>query len=379
MQSQPIHSSRRRQSAGLALLGLTLIMVMACGSLGNVTSVISGVGTAASAGATAGSGATTAAHNGASLSTAKCQTIGDAYIDFSGEYVWLGLLGRDGAYAANTPDSPTFVNIPKLRTDMDTLSTLPDGTVGATGAAITQFRQLIDQVDANFKSGGKPFSNGSGDGQKVMDLYLKLAVPYTIVGQAFTSACPNYAVATAAPNKASFQIGQTASVGDLRVTLVKVVQPSAGTGVLPQAGNRFLLMYVTITNTGQTALTISPVSETSLNDAAGKAYGFDMAANEMTTVAADGSLDTQIAAGASHSGVVGYQLPTNAGDLLWIFQDFGSNKAIFAVKASDVDTSGASSAPTEDALRASAGATGTELMNMLATADAANMTATATP
>jgi hypothetical protein len=90
-------------------------------------------------------------------------------------------------------------------------------------------------------------------------------------------------------------------------------------------------------------------------------------------------LDATIPAGGTQAGLVGYQLPVNAGDLLWIFQDFAQNRAIFAVKASDVDTSAASSAPTEDALRNSAGATMTAFMDMAATADAADMTATAAP
>ena len=79
----------------------------------------------------------------------------------------------------------------------------------------------------------------------------------------------------------------------------------------------------------------------------------------------DNGLDGEIPAGGTHSGLVAYQLPANAGDLLWIFQDFGQNRAIFAVKASDIDTS--------------VGATMTALFGMVATADAADMTATAAP
>lgn len=385
MQTHPIGSTRRRQNAGLALLALTLVMVTACASIGNVTSAVSGAATGAAAlgsqapsAATAGPGATAASQAGGSVSSAQCQTVGAAYIDFEGEYPFLGIASDDG-YATNTPDSLRYINIPKLRTDLDTMAILPDATLGSVSAAIAQFRQLVDQVDSNIKSGGKPFSDGSGNGQKVLDLYLKLAVPYTVVSEAFAAACPHYSAPTAAPDKAGFQIGQTASVGDLRVTLDKVSEAPLDAGNLPQPGNRFLLVHVTIRNTGAAAMQVAGLGETNLKDAAGNSYGFDPFANNLPAAGGDNALDAQIPAGGTHAGLVGYQLPANAGDLLWIFQDYGQNRAVFAVKVSDIDTSAAASAPTVDAARSSAGATQTEFMNIVNTAQAGQPTETPAP
>src|SRR6202011_4286755 len=134
---------------------------------------------------------------------------------------------------------------PKVRSDLDVMGTLPDGELGPIAPAIAQIRQLVDQVDANFKSGGKPFSDGSGNGQKVIDLYLKLAAPYTVVSAAFAGACPHYSAPTAAPAVAGYQIGQTANVGDLRVTLDKVAVAPPSANPMLQPGNRYLLVHVT--------------------------------------------------------------------------------------------------------------------------------------
>ena len=368
----------RRRGAGLALLLSAAVMLLACGSLGSVTSAVSSAATGAAAvGSSQPAAGGTPRSAAGALSTAQCQKIGDAFIDFEGEYPFLA-IASDSAYAANTPDSPTYINIPKLHNDLDVLSTLPGGTVGALGAALNQFRQLVDLVDSNFKAGGKPFSDGSNNGQKVMDEYLKLAVPYTIVAEGFGNSCSNYSVSTPVPDAASFQIGQTASVGDLRVTLDKVMQPPSDVG-LPQAGNRFLVVHVTIKNVGAVPQTVTALSETNLKDSTGTSYGFDPFANSLAAVSGDNALDAQIPAGGTHAGLVGYQLPANAGDLLWIFHDYGQGRAIFAIKVSDIDLSGASSAPTEDALRSSAGATMTEFMNLVATSDAMALTATAGP
>jgi hypothetical protein len=383
MTIKPVRSHSDRRPTAVALSLALAVMVLACGGIGSVTSAVGSAATGVAAVASQSAPVATPVGAGVTANTqssAKCQTIGPAYLDFEGVYPILG-LASDGAYAANTPDSLTYINIPKLRTDLDVMGTLPDGELGPTAPAIAQIRQLVDQVDANFKSGGKPFSDGSGNGQKVIDLYLKLAQPYTVVSAAFAGACPHYSAATAAPDVAGYQLGQTASVGDLRVTLDKVAVAPPSANPLLQPGNRYLLAHVTIQNAGQSALQVTGM-ETSLKDGAGNTYGWDPFAS--SSAASDAFADGKIPAGATQAGLVSYQLPANAGDLLWIFQDYGQNRAVFAVKVSDIDTSNAGNAATQDALQNSAGATMTAFLDMAATADAANATAdaanmTATP
>ncbi len=347
MPIRPVRSHPNRRPAAVALSLALAVMVLACGGIGSVTSAVGSAATGVAAVASQSVPVATSVGAGVTAnpqSSAKCQTIGAAYLEFEGVYPMLG-LANDGAYAANTPDSLTYINIPKLRTDLDVIGTLPDGELGPIAPAIVQIRQLVDQVDANFKSGGKPFSDGSGNGQKVIDLYLKLALPYGVVSAAFAGACPHFSAATAAPDVAGYQIGQTANVGDLRVTLDKVA--------------------------------VAPPSATSLKDVAGTTYGWDPFAS--SSAASDAFADGKIPAGGTQTGLVSYQLPANTGDLLWIFQDYGQNRAVFAVKVGAIDTSNAGNAATEDALRNSAGATMTALFSMAATADAASITDTPAP
>ncbi len=386
MQRQPFRAHPKRRPAALALLLVTAALAAACAGTSNVGPAINGAATVAAAvnsqadslgtaAAASTPGAITAAAG--AQSTARCQTIGDAYLDFENETPFLAALGSDGAYAANTPDSPTYINIPKVRADLDTLGTLPNGTLGPLSPAIAQVRQLVDQVDANFKSGGKPFTDGSGNGQKVLDDYLKIAQPLTVVAEAFASACPHYAASTTAPDAAGYQIGQTASVGDLRLTLDTVAVPPPSANPMLQPGNRYLLAHITIKNAGTAPLQVTGM-ETSMKDGAGTVYGFDPFASN----AAAGSMpliDGSIPAGGTLAGLVSYQLPATAGDLLWIFQDYGQNRAIFAVPASAIDISQAGNAATADTLKSSAGATMTAFMNLVATSDAASVTDTPAP
>jgi Domain of unknown function (DUF4352) len=378
---KPARSNPNRRPAALALLLIASMTVMACASIGNVTSTIGTAATAAAAIASqSGSAVTPVSGTGGAQSSARCQTIGNAFIDFEGEYPFLAALTSDGAYASNTPDSMAYVNIPKLQGDLDVLATLPNGPVGPIAPAIDQFRALVNQIDSNIKSGGKPFSDGSGDGQKVLDLYLKLAQPYVVVAETFGSACPNYsaAAATPAPAQPSLAIGQTGNVGDLRVTVDKVSQPAIADG-LPQPGNRFLIVHVTIANTGKTALQVTALGETNMKDAAGNDYGFDPFANALPSLGAGGGFDGEIPAGGTKVGLVAYQVPTNAGDLTWIFHDYVPNQVTFAIPASSIDTSAASSAPTEQALRDSAAASQTAFFSMAATVEAADLTGTPAP
>jgi hypothetical protein len=386
MSIQPVRSHQDRRPAALALLLVTALMVVACAGLGNVSSAVGAASTAAvaissqasgaatqaaatPAAVTPAPGATTAAAGGAQ-STARCQTIGAAYMDFQAETPWLAALASDGAYSANTPDSPTYINIPKVRADLDVLGTLPNGSLGPISPAIAQIRQLVDQVDANFKSGSKPFSDGSGNGQKVIDLYAKIAEPLTVVAEAFASACPHFTAATAAPDVAGYQISQTASVGDLRVTVdsVTVAPPLAYLiGAVLQPGWRWLQVHITVQNAGQTTLQVGGL-ETSLKDGAGTVYGSNPFAGD---TAARDFIDGAIPAGGTLAGLVFYAVPASAGDLLWIFQDYGQNRAVFAVPASAIDTSQAGNAATQDALQSSYNATVTAMVGMAATGDAA--------
>src|SRR5205823_5518202 len=119
---------------------------------------------------------------------------------------------------------------------------------------------------------------------------------------------------------------------------------------LPQPGKRYLILQITIQNTGQVPLQVTGLGETDIKDANGTSYGFDPFANALPTLGAGAAFDGEIPAGGTHKGLLAYQVPASSGDLTWIFHDYVPNQVIFAIKTSDIDTSAAASAPTEAAL-----------------------------
>src|SRR5260221_1760814 len=110
MSNRPVRSNHDRRPAALALLLVAALMVVACAGIGNVSSAVSSAATAAAAvSSQAAPGATSPGSTGGVQSTARCQTIGSAFIDFEGQYPFLGLASH-GAYATNTPHSPRYIN-----------------------------------------------------------------------------------------------------------------------------------------------------------------------------------------------------------------------------------------------------------------------------
>ena len=84
-------------------------------------------------------------------------------------------------------------------------------------------------------------------------------------------------------------------------------------------------------------LATNSVTRAFFQDAAGKQYYFEPYA---LMLQASHPLDGEIAPGKKISGTIGYQLPTQAGDLIWIVADNAGNRAAFAVKASDIVAEG---------------------------------------
>jgi Domain of unknown function (DUF4352) len=204
---------------------------------------------------------------------------------------------------------------------------------------------------------------------QMLDFGAKFIKMSTAINAAVASACPDVSAngpqvqlpnAQATPLTASFQIGQTAPVGDLRVTLDRVTTISDAP---PSPGNRFVFAYFTVENTGKNASQLNMMTGTHWEDATGKQYFFDpdtIMLDPNTT-----NFDGGIQPGAKQSGAVGYLLPRDAGDLVWVFEDFKPNRAVFAVKASDIVAVGTPvTEPTADAMRAQAAATQTAFVGM---------------
>ena len=319
-----------------------------------------------------------------------CQALANAALDLNSSEPFLVLL-MGGGSAVNRVDSPFYVDTAKLRTDLNVLVALPDPTsaaeitlMGKPSEAIPQFRQLFDSIDAYAAANAGPTPDSTATNptsvsdQQLRDFGVKFVKMSVALNSAMGNACPGVSAnvpqaqapgAPATPLPASYQIGQTAPVGDLRVTLDRVATLPGADANLPAPGNRFVFVYLTVENTGQTAFAVNTLTGTHWEDAAGKQYFGDPFSVGLDPNATNFEGDIQ--PGTKRSGAIGYQLPMNAGDMVWVFQDFRPNRAVFAVKAGDVATVGTPvTEPTEDALRAGAAATQTAFVEMILGADA---------
>jgi hypothetical protein len=112
----------------------------------------------------------------AAKTKAECAALNTAMDDFGPQSFFLAALTDDAAYAMFQPGGDIHVDTTALHADLAVLATLPDIAEveaqyhGKPSQMVPLFQQLLTQADANVKAGSKPFSDGSGNGQKVVDL-----------------------------------------------------------------------------------------------------------------------------------------------------------------------------------------------------------------
>ncbi len=355
--------------------------------------------TRVAAGGAIGAAATPAEGKGVPQGKLNCQAIADAALDLNTSVPILVMLSGAGGSVQNRVDSPMYVDTSKLRADLVVLAALPDPTdameatvMGKPSEAIPQFRQLFDIIDRDASANPTPVdpssTTGGADDQKLLEFGTKFIKMSTSINAALASACPGVSGnvseavqpgAQATLVAASYEIGQTAAVGDVRVTLDRVVTSSGAGNILPTPGNRYLFAYFTVENKGKNAFRVNMLTGTHWEDSAGKQYTFDP-----NTIMLDPNMtnfDADIQPGAKQSGAIGYQLPRNAEGLVWVFQDFKPNRAAFSVKASDIaDVGTPVTEQGADEMRASAAATQTAFVDMILGAEATQESAgTETP
>jgi hypothetical protein len=376
-----------------ALLALGLLTSACGGAAAPVASTLAATATRAAASSGQAATAVPVAAAGKTNSKLDCQALANAALDFNISEPLLVMLAGAGGSQENRVDSPLYVDTAKLRTDLDMLATLPDPTnameialMGKPSDTLPQWRELLDRIDALAPVGATPDANpgrsASMSDPQLLGFVAKITKMSSSINEALASACPGVSAnvpvaqppgAAATPVPASYGIGQTAAVGDLRLTLDRVATVAG----VPTAGNRFVFAYFTVANKGQTPFQINTLTGTHWEDAAGKQYfadPFSVGLDPNTT-----NFDGAIAPGATQSGAIGYQLPRDAGDLVWVFTDFRPNSAVFAVKASEVATVGPPvTEPTADAERANAAATLTAFVGLGLSAEATQAAGTDT-
>jgi hypothetical protein len=399
MTKSQIRSSIARSRGAIPLLLMAMLLSAACDSGSPASSGATGTVTTGSAtGVPAGTAATPGSRTNSNL---DCQAIANAAFDFNSSQAPLVVFVGSGGTAVNRLDSPMYVDTAKMRADLKVLDVLPDPTdktelamFGSPHQAIAQYVQLLDLVDRDSKANaagtpvGTPSGNALGSDKQLLDFTAKLVKMTMAVSSAVDRACPGVSAsvpaanAQAAPLKAGFSIGQTAPVGELRVTLDKVTTMSGEASNQPDPGNRFILAYFTVENTGKTTFAINTLVATRFQDTAGKQYRVALLTGPLDPLT--NNLDGGVQAGEKKSGAAQYQLPRSAGDLVWLFEDAKPNQAVFSVKTGDIQAVGAQvTEPTANAMRAGASATQTAFVEMalsaVATQDAAPPVPTDTP
>ena len=388
-----INQIRRFSTTGgvraLALVLAPALLISACGGALPAPSAAgsrpAGVATTALAEKPAPN-ATSAPQAPPLASKVDCTAVYKANTEFGLALAPLVNLTPNTNYAAFTdPASPGYLDFAKLRGDLDTLATLPDPTdasaaiMGTPSASVTYFRQVVAISEGDIKAQGKPFTDTNPAGQKVIGLDTPWLTHMGAFGLAMSNACPGFTIPTDPPaaNQVTNRVGQTATLGDLHVTLDKVATVPGEGGNLPSAGNRFVFVSVTIENTGKTPLATNAVAQATVQDGAGKVYGLEPNA---IMLSANHSLNGEVAPGEKTSGTIGYQLPTDAGDLIWIVADNAQHRAVFAINASDIVAEGTPiDESTAAALQTSIAATTAAIIDMANNQDATNAALTATP
>lgn len=385
-------ATRRDGLALVAVLCALGLLVTACGG----SAAAPGVGPVATRAAAAPGPAATAvpvAAGGKTTSNLNCAALSAAMIDLIGAEPALVLLTNGNGSAVNRLDSSFYVDTAKIRGDLNVLAALPDPTeatelamMGRPSEAIAQYRQMLDMIDRAAQAGATLAATVTADAsaQELSPFSNKLVKMYTAVTYALDKACPNQptpapqanqGTTLATPLTAQYHLGQAAPVGALQVTLDKVT--GAPAAALPEPGKRFVIAYFSVENKGTAPFGVTALLNTRFEDAAGTQYMVDPFALSLDVQTTN--FDGDMAPGEKRSGAAVYQVPMDATDLLWLFEDARPNQAVFAVPAADVLAVGtAVTEPTAVALRAGAAATQTAftgtILDAVATQDAMDST-----
>jgi hypothetical protein len=132
-------------------------------------------------------------------SNAKCDALFLANYNVGMALAMMVNLTADTNYSAYTsPDSPFYLDFKKLRSELDTLATLPDPSdadaliVGKPSEAIAYFHQLADLAETDIKNQGKPFVDTSPSGVKLIGIDTPWEQHAATFGVAMGNVCKNY-------------------------------------------------------------------------------------------------------------------------------------------------------------------------------------------
>lgn len=122
-----------------------------------------------------------------------------------------------------------------------------------------------------------------------------------------------------------YAVGEPVTVGDLTITVNGMSTPEGNQFARPAAGQRFVVVDLSVTNNGGQAANVSTMLQMKLKDGTAQQYTLDLLA---TTAAGGAAPEGELAPGETVRGPVGFQVPADAGDLLFVFDGniFGAGK-----------------------------------------------------
>jgi len=128
----------------------------------------------------------------------------------------------------------------------------------------------------------------------------------------------------------TYNVGDVIAIGTTNLTVNQVLYPAGDDFNKPKAGFKFLVVDITIENTGATAISVSSLLQMSVKDSSGQKFDVDL----MASAASGGTPpDGEIAPGEKLRGQVGFQVPENATGLVFVFDAdvWGSGKVFVAL------------------------------------------------
>ena len=113
-----------------------------------------------------------------------------------------------------------------------------------------------------------------------------------------------------------FKIGDEVQIGDFTLVVNTASYPSGTQYNRPQSGKHFVVVDLTLENTGATAVTISAPMQMYLKDSTGQKYALDLSAQ----IASGGATpEGELAPGEKLRGLIGYQVPQDSEGLVFVF------------------------------------------------------------
>lgn len=128
----------------------------------------------------------------------------------------------------------------------------------------------------------------------------------------------------------TYNVGDVIAMGTTNITVNEIQYPAGDEFNQPNTGFKFLVVDITIENTAATAISVSTLMQMSVKDSSGQKYDVDLMAS---TASGGSSPDGEISPGEKLRGQVGFQVPENATNLVFVFDAdvWGSGKVFVAL------------------------------------------------